>query len=169
MGDPDNRETDFIHASMKFGAWWNALLCGWWLQNFIALCYRFDYTQSHLSTPVDDEGPEASMKEDIVLSDGFLALYGSQKFSKPYYSAAIASWFVANALVLYLYTVEVIRLPIGDTDDYGFAAIVTFTAMPLMLLAILVLAIVRGELGILKAYQEDWTLKPQDSSLSERC
>lgn len=146
---------DFAMIYLRYYCWYISVLTAAIPQLLVGFCYRFDSANSpevDLSAKADAETVEVTTPIALGVT---VPKRLPNKFSKPYYLTALGVWCFANLVFLYLLAVGFVsfgmRLP--DTA-YGLSVAITTT--PVMLLAMVGLAAVRGELQKMWAYEEEW-------------
>ncbi len=169
-GSPESNEAsfmrDFAEIYMQYYNWWLSVLYASIPQALVGLCYRFDNANSSEVDPsgkVDAEIVEVATPTAVGV---MIPKHLSNKFFKPYYLTALTTWCFVNLLFLYLVATNFISFDEPSQDKaYGlFAAIM---ATPVMLLAIIGLAAIRGELKKMWTYKEEWGVNVKKPDCSE--
>ncbi|THG99917.1 hypothetical protein EW145_g7170 [Phellinidium pouzarii] len=159
---------------------WRALIisgfCSHWPFIFISLSYRLDHSLARpdelLVGPFSAEGAiniagaeqlrgpiiTSSFPNIVSKSPSSVATF-TESFSKPYFHAALGGWFSAYVLLAVL----------CSTDHFTYVPEImgmylVYMSFPLIAIAVLVTAMVRGELRRVFAYKEDWLRKPVANS-----
>lgn len=157
--DENGSLLEFCKAMYKFGLIIDSVTVAAFPQALISLCYRFDKSNSLLSSANPDPESSAFFLETFPIG----AVVGvpktlSKKFPKPYFIAAIAAWLFTNELMLISVAFSWIQLPEETPSVFGL--ITGGAAMPVILLTIVGLAAARGELKTMWMYKEEWSVAP---------
>ncbi|THG99916.1 hypothetical protein EW145_g7171 [Phellinidium pouzarii] len=148
MLDTPSSEADWL--ALIFSALWSA--SPFFL---ISLSYRLDHSLAHpdelLVGPPSVDGMIAGAGAAASASS---AATFAEPFAKPYFHAALGGWLSAHALLAVLYS----------TDHFTYVPelmgmYLVYVSLPLIVLAVLVTAMVRGELRRVFAYKEEWVRK----------
>ncbi len=146
----------------KLFNWWRSLIWAVVPQTLITSCYHFDF--DHATFLPANQVLEGEILQQRKTSVGFpsvcLPKHITRNFSKPYYVTSLMAWCAGNLLLLALIDADVVSL---DAEDYRYGFVNVRVTIPLMVLALVGLAAMRGELQKMWSYKKSWHIVPRDS------
>jgi len=156
MGKPHWSESD------SFSDWIYIVMVTLPLSSLFSLFLRFDYA-NHIASleaihgsPIDIALEEVPAIPEEELSAGVIVPSAIPvSFKCPYFISVFLAWFTANFVVAQLTTHGLFLYPGRLAHAIG----VLYIAPPMMVLSVVVVSLMRGEVGRMWSYEEQWGLK----------
>lgn len=179
FGTSVSEENLFPLRAAVFGTYslsWTSLLLAVpmssYLLNLALLCYRFDYSIARSALcdgeaiglaleKVNPESGEIITEEDAIPCENTqIAVHIPScietSFAKPYYYTALATWLCTNFLFIALSPTH-LRI---HTYTLVFVHRAALTALPMMHIAVIFLAVMKGQFKLMWTYTENWAEDP---------